>query len=289
MAVKRAMWLALLGLTFGTEARSHGPERLEVPGHLIGVSVEIDGRPVPLFPAPDGSGRHYLEARQGRRYAVSLVNRTAARLGVVLTVDGLNVISGQRDEGQGRMYVLEPWQRTTVRGWRTSLEEVRRFTFVDEARSYAARSGKANAKLGWIEASVYGERRPWVREGIRREAPVPLPRPSEPEAHDASRAPAAPPPGEGSEAESPSEPASTVEGRAGARSFPGTGWGRRVHDRVVLVDFEPEASPAERTTLRYEYRQALVALGVLPHARLDRDRLWQRDRGEDGFAPAPLW
>ena len=30
------------------------------------------------------------------------------------------------------MYVLDPWQRTTVQGWRTSLQEVRQFTFVDE-------------------------------------------------------------------------------------------------------------------------------------------------------------
>src|SRR5260221_2391836 len=119
-------------------------------GSLVGISVEVEGRTTPLYAAPDGSGRFYLEAREGSAYAVALTNRTAERVGVVLTVDGLNAISGQREPGLGRMYVLGPWEQTTVRGWRTSLSDVRRFTFVDERASYAARSGQANGKMGWI-------------------------------------------------------------------------------------------------------------------------------------------
>ncbi len=109
----------------------------ETPGAPVGVSIEVDGRRVPLYASPDGSTRWYLEAREGSSYAVVLSNRTAERLGVVLTVDGLNAISGERDSN--RMYVLGPWEQSTIRGWRTSLADVRRFTFVDERASYAAR------------------------------------------------------------------------------------------------------------------------------------------------------
>ncbi len=127
------------------------------------------GRLSPLYPAPDGSGKRYLEAREGVSYAVRLDNRTGERVGVVLTVDGLNAISGVQETPQPwgaheRMYILDPWGSTTVRGWRTSLAEVRRFTFVDERSSYAARSGKANGKMGWIEIAVYRERRPVARQ-----------------------------------------------------------------------------------------------------------------------------
>ena len=80
---------------------------------------------------------------------------------------------------------------------------------------------------------------------------------------------------------------STAKSRA--RSYPGTGWGARARDRVILVDFHPERRPAQQTTLRYEYRQALVDLGVLPRRHAHGDRLWQRDRGEGGFAQPPLW
>ena len=67
-----------------------------------------------------------------------------------------------------------------------------------------------------------------------------------------------------------------------------TGWGRSTHDPVRLVDFEPETHPCQKTWLRYEYRPALVALGVLPRHRA-ADRLSQRERAETGFARPPLW
>jgi hypothetical protein len=234
------------------------------PGSLVAVSVSIDGQRAPLYPAPDGTGRFYVEARPGSRYSLTLRNRTGERIGAVLAVDGLNVISGSRDAGRGRMYVLDPWQETTVQGWRTSLDEVRRFRFVDEQLSYAARSGKANGRMGWIELAVYRERRPEpVRE--REEASDRV------SSAPAGGAPAAP----------------SAEARA--KGFPGTGWGERARDEVVLVSFEPEASACERIVLRYEYRPALVALGVLAPARPPHDRLQQRERGETGFAAPPSW
>jgi hypothetical protein len=41
-------------------------------------------------------------------------------------------------------------------------------------------------------------------------------------------------------------------------------------------------------TLRYEYRRALQALGILPETP-HRDRLAERERGEWGFAQPPKW
>jgi hypothetical protein len=281
-----AGWL-LAGLAVAAVASAHSGRPVGVPGSLVGVAVEVAGRPAPLYPSPDGSGRYYLEAREGCRYSVRLSNRTAERLGVVLTVDGLNAISGERDHGRGRMYVLDPWRDATIQGWRTSLQEVRRFTFVDEEVSYAARSGKANSRMGWIEVSVYREKRRWPRR---------------PHVRDDDARGSADRPGEAGERSgrvesAPSAPEPTAEGEAraqaksahGARSYPGTGWGPEAHDPVVLVDFWPGRAPAERTTLRYEYRGALVALGILPSPSGPHGRLWERERGEPGFAPPPLW
>jgi hypothetical protein len=56
----------------------------------------------------------------------------------------------------------------------------------------------------------------------------------------------------------------------------------------VTVEFEPELYPAESMTLRYEYRSALVRLGILPQ-RPYRDRLAERDSGRGGFAKPPAW
>jgi hypothetical protein len=285
MDLSRVAPFLLAGAALAQPVLAHPRGVFETPADLVGVSVEIDGQPTSLYPAPDGSGRFYVEARKGCRYSVLLANRTGERIGVVLAVDGLNAISGGRDTGRGRMYVLDPWQRTTVQGWRTSLQEVRRFTFVDEQASYATRSGKANEKMGWIEVAIYRERRAFVHAV----APTPPPRPEpyevEGQSADKSEAPAQRAQRDSAEAAAPSGVAG-----APARSYPGTGWGPRADDPVVLVSFDPETDPSQRVTVRYEYRPALVALGVLPRWEPpSRDRLRERERAENGFAQPPLW
>ena len=278
--------ITLAGLASATPALPQGLP--ETAAALVAVSLELDGRKAALFPAPDRSGRYYVEARKGCRYSVALANRTGERVGVVLTVDGLNAISGERDAGRGRMYVLDPWQSTTVQGWRTSLQDVRQFTFVDERASYAARSEKANEKMGWIEVAVYRERRPYVQA---TPLPYPEPRPYPTEEQDGrarAQAPASPESSRSADNRDAAGAAKLEDG-AGNRSYPGTGWGEHAHDPVVLVSFDPESEPSGRATLRYEYRPALVALGVLPPYVVPRDRLSQRERGEPGFAQPPRW
>jgi hypothetical protein len=273
----------------------------QASGALIDVSVEVEGATAPLFRARDGSGRYYLEAHAGRAYAIRVANRSPERVAVVLAVDGLNVISGERERGPsfsgrpGRMYVIGPWEDVWVRGWRTSLEDVRQFTFVDERASYAARTARANAKMGWIEAWVYREQ-PGPRVGRRWPEPWDRPTPYEDtgeakrEGEDARTAPApeaaAPPAASASPERRSAEGA--MKSRDRAESYPGTGWGARTSDPAMLVDFRPQPTPAESITLRYEYARALRALGVLPPPWPPRDRLRDRERGE-GFARPPLW
>ena len=240
--MNRIVVLMLAGLGLAPCASAHSGGSFQASGSLVGVSVEVAGQPAPLYPAPDGSGRYYLEAREGSRYLVRLTNRSSERLGVVLTVDGLNVISGTRDHGRGRMYVLSPWGSATVKGWRTSLDEVRRFTFVDEKASYAARSGKANSRMGWIEVSVYREHRRWWR-GQGEDHSRPADREEKAgRSGEAAEAPVPPGASPVPEATSPRADGSR------SRSYPGTGWGSRTRDRVVVVDFEATRSPAERAS-----------------------------------------
>jgi len=289
-----AVWLAATALGGAAPVAAHDAYVVSGGvGSLVSVSLEVDGRPAPLYAAPDGSGRYYLEAWRGSRYSVRLANRSGERLGVLLTVDGLNAISGERSpagiRSPGRMYVLYPWNDTVVQGWRTSLEDVRQFTFVDEERSYATRSGKGGGRLGWIEVEIYRERRPLARpwpywpyrpdDGRANDgAPAEEGR-REPKSKDDSASAAR----DGIAERAPAPPA------AAPPSYPGTGWGPRAEDPVRVVSFDPEPAPAERITLRYEYASALRALGILPRSWWSRDRLRERDRGEEGFARPPVY
>lgn len=297
--------LLLAGLALApVPAHAHRPYPVPRAGSLVQVEVRVDGRYSPLYAAPDGSGRLYVEARHGAAYDVILSNRTSERLGVVLVVDGLNVVSGERAEAgssRNRMYILDPWGATTVRGWRTSLSEVRRFTFVDEQTSYAARSGKANRKMGWIEVGVFREKgywatreqpvtpEPWSGRDGRRSAPAR-------DANDAEVPAAEAPP-----ATAPAAPEARTEAHgeaqerlkslgydSAARSYPGTGWGRSTYDPAQLVHFDPVPTPAQLVTVRYEYAPALRALGILPQ-HWERDRLREREHAEGGFVQPPAW
>jgi hypothetical protein len=286
---------ALLVLTTAASfpaAVSADPRLFQASGASIDLSVERDGGAAPLYPARDGSSRYYLEARAGGTYALRIVNRTSERVGIVVAVDGLNAISGEREPvpsagaRPGRMYVVDPWGEVSVRGWRTSLDDVRQFTFVDEHSSYAARTGRANARMGWIEAWVYRER---SGPRVTRRVPAPIDRGASGEGRPDERAEgdrpadaeAAPP----RAAAPPSDKADRASGEAG--SYPGTGWGSRAYDPAEVVSFTPDVRPFDSVTVRYEYAPALRALGILPSGPCC-GRLGERERG-DGFARPPAW
>lgn len=257
----------------------------------LAVEVRVGGRATPLFMASNRQDRWYLEARQGQKYEIRVRNTSGQRVGFVLAVDGLNAIDGRlsRNAPGEAMYVLDPYASSTIKGWRKSLDHVSRFVFVDERRSYAERTGQGNGDLGWIRVTAFNEVRPhhtWgaIRNQYRRD---------DAGGRDArAREESAAPPSAGK-----SSGDLGVQGRAGdiapapsapmAESNPGTGWGPNERDRVRQVDFVPQSYAAAQVILRYEYKPALVALGILPWRGVDRDRTWERENGVYGFAQPP--
>lgn len=265
-------------------------------GRLVDVQLRVDGQAAPLYFAPDRDDRRYVQAFAGRNYSVVLRNNTGRRVAVLLAVDGLNVVNGEitRLRPDEPMYVLDAYESATIRGWRTSLDEVRRFVFVDERRSYAERTGQANSDMGWIRVLSFREQLPWwqsrdegrVRklQGFKDEpAPMqyfgPQPRGQE-ESKDATPPPTA-------QRATPETQENFLHGdQPNAGSFPGTGWGDRRQDRVQRTQFNPEPVAVDRLILRYEYASGLQALGIIPLEGRWRDRLRDRD-GEMGFARPP--
>lgn len=269
----------------------------------IAVEVRVGARTTPLFLAANRPDRWYLEAKQGAKYEIRVRNTSGQRVGFVLAVDGLNAIDGRlsRNAPDEPMYVLDPYQASTIKGWRKSLDQVSRFVFVDEQRSYAERTGQGNGDLGWIRVTAFRE----VQRGgvirwrsddgreLRGESGANERRDGDAPARELQKD-AAPPAAEGAPQsprswgstksqyrDSAPTPAPTAEAN------PGTGWGPNQRDHVRTVDFEPQRYAAAQVILRYEYKPALVALGILPWRSPDRDRTWERENGLYGFAQPP--
>jgi len=129
----------------------------------VGNSVEVriatdDGRTLPTYPVlmRQGVCKVYAEAKKGDLYRIEVKNRLNRRIGLVIAVDGRNIISGGKSALQSheRMYILEPHGFGAFSGWRTAQDRVNRFYFTDAPESYAAAFGDESA-MGVIAVAVY--------------------------------------------------------------------------------------------------------------------------------------
>jgi hypothetical protein len=238
------------------------------------LDVLVDGAAVPEYAA---RSRVYVEALKGKEFTLRITNPTSRRVAVALSVDGRNVIDAKRSSSkEAAKWVLGPWETIDVPGWQVSGATARRFFFTETSRSYAKWLGDT-ANVGTIEAVFYRERererpRPLARQ--KKDAPV-----AESQA-GASRDEA------GAREGAPPSSKSTAQPSRADDAFAATGIGDATEFPVEWVAFEAESSPAARIALRYEFRNELVRLGVLPR----QDELYARDRArgfEHEYAPDP--
>lgn len=230
----------------------------------IGSSVEVlirtdSGRTLPLYPvaANHPARKAYAEAVKGENYRIVVRNRLNQRIGIVIAVDGRNIISGQKSwlRNSERMYILEPFESNEYAGWRTASDRINRFYFTSAADSYAASFGDRSA-MGVIAVAVYPE--------IRRYDPPCYGSSQEMTRDKAAR----------------SAPSARMEEKSA-----GTGYGREEYSPSRLVAFEPESRAVEKIFLKYEWRSTLCRKGIINCCRKPdpRNRLWDND----GFAPPP--
>jgi len=137
----------------------------------------LDGQGLPL-PLVRRGGEHFVEGRAGDRYVIEIENHSATRFEAVATVDGLDVMDGERGGFAKRGYLIEPGGRLRIDGFRRSLAEVAAFRFGAVADSYAAQKGD-DSNVGVIGVAFFcerGARPPWFAgEAGRRLGADPFP------------------------------------------------------------------------------------------------------------------
>jgi hypothetical protein len=249
MRTALALMAILLASSLTAEARY-------MPRGEVTVEIVDDrGSRFEQFPTRGGGAdtyRAYLRAERGSPYRIRVRNDTGERVGVVIAVDGRNIISGARSElhRSEPMYVLGPWAHQEYSGWRTTLSDVHEFYFTDWSDSYAEAFDDRSAK-GVIAVAVYREQ---ARHYDR-------------ETRDGA-----------GKSKSPSASAKRSE-------EPGTGFGDRRHEPAVRVAFEAERQAASKLFLKYEWPETLCRRGIADCGRArDHNRFWDQDLA---FAPYP--
>ena len=229
--------------------------------------------------------RTYVAGETGARYSVRLDNVSDGRVLVVLSVDGVNAISGETAALGQRGYVLEPHQSGTIDGWRKSLEEIAAFRFAPLPQSYAARTGRPG-DVGVIGIAVFREVPREIIVTASRAGAVPPP-PAPMAAAPSAPAPVvmqsvAPPP----PSAAPAPPAVARRAEAAPTTKLGTAHGEIERSAMTLVAFQrASAVPASTRTIEYDSVANLVAAGVLP-PEPRHPRPFPATR-HDGFVPDP--
>jgi len=233
------------------------------PAHAVGRLAEvlvIDRDSGAALPTYYHRGEYWVAGRPGTRYAIEIRNTLHQRLLAVTSVDGVNVLTGDTARWDQSGYVLHGEEAYEITGWRKSQSQVAAFEFAAAPNSYAARTGRA-ANIGVIGVAVFRERMP---------------------AHIAVTPPgaAAPPPPAARESSAESRlgggtdlndrAAITAQGPGTAVEPPplaklGTGHGARELSYVEYTDFvRASPQPSEIVRIRYDSRENLVALGIIP-------------------------
>jgi hypothetical protein len=219
------------------------------------------------------AGRQYVAGQPGNEYAIRIRNCSNRRVLAVVSVDGVNVVTGETADPDQSGYVIEPGDYVNIAGWRKDLNRTAAFYFTDPSDSYASRTGRPD-DLGVIGVALFSERVHEVQLESRDAAASELPAPARSEARRAGTAKSA-----GSVAQVPAAEASL-----------GTGHGRREDSPAQWVAFERDSNrPDQVVRIRYERRERLVAMGVLPATPRHRDD-WREPNpfpGDTGFVPDP--
>jgi hypothetical protein len=197
----------------------------------------------------------YIEAHENQRYSIEIINRSNERVGVVIAVDGRNIISGKYSKlrSKERMYILDPYQRQSFSGWRSGRNHINRFYFTNAGNAYSASFGDFSA-MGVIGVAAF-------REYSYADY--------------------------GSNDQYYSRKGVSSSRQHSARKSVGTGWGKSEYSPSHKTEFHAEKRPFSTSLIKYEWRETLCEKRIVdcfqfpstPH-----NRMWNEN---DEYAHPP--
>lgn len=129
----------------------------------IDMRVLVNGR---AFKEYSHKGLSFIEAKHGTNYTVKIKNDNAFRVMAVLSVDGLDVISGKPAEDADKGYVVDAYSYVEIKGYRISDGNSAAFIFAAKGEHHVAKASDVRSRnCGVIGVRIFKE----------KEAPAPAP------------------------------------------------------------------------------------------------------------------
>ncbi len=270
--------------------------RLHADGQPVSMSI-VDRETGQVMTAYRMDGRTYVAGRPGSRYAVRLANLTGGRVMVVLSVDGVNVITGETASVGQTGYVLDPWQSYDIAGWRKSDTAIASFVFAALDESFAARTGRPG-NVGVIGMAAFLEKPEPQAMRQRHDPPTTADRfgsvgkaesrvdAANAQAGAGNVAQPATPAGRSADSQAAGEIAPSATAQLARTERLGTGHGQREWSVSRRTCFEKRSStPQDVVEIAYDSHANLVLAGVIP-APTAQARAFPSD-GLRSFVPDP--
>ncbi len=120
----------------------------------IELVTRPDGR---VLPTHAKDGRRWVVGTPGQEYAIRVCNTTGGRVLAVMSVDGVNVVSGDTASPAQSGYVLAAYECADIAGWRRNLASIAAFYFTELPDAYATRTGRPE-NVGVVGVAFFRER-----------------------------------------------------------------------------------------------------------------------------------
>jgi len=222
----------------------------------------------------------FIAGTPNHKYTINLKNLTNQRVLAVVSVDGVNVITGQTANTQQSGYIIDPYGTVSIDGWRKSQQSVAEFVFSSLSNSYAGRTGRPN-NVGVIGVAVFKEQRlPRYQPRPRINEENSSMKDMEKSERQSSEMAGA------NESSAPAQESIKQKSMRSVQSEPlGTGHGQRRWSPVNYQSFKRESSnPSQTIAYRYDTEQRLRQMGInIPRHYHKR----QPNPFPGGFVPDP--
>lgn len=127
---------------------------------MLNLEILVKNNPVQTYKG--NNGLTYIEGRKNSEYTIRIRNNTSTKKKVVVSVDGLNVLNGEKEWENG--YVVDKWSTIDIPGWRIDNNKVSKFKFESLKKTY---NQDDQSNVGVIGVMAFNEEvvNNWVYNG----------------------------------------------------------------------------------------------------------------------------
>jgi hypothetical protein len=122
------------------------------------MHVQVNGRACKEY---THKGMSFIEARSGTTYTIKIKNDNPYRVMAVLSVDGLDVVTGKPAEETNTGYIIDAYSSLDVKGYRISDDNSASFIFTSKGNSYVQQTKSNATNAGVIGLRTFKEKVPY--------------------------------------------------------------------------------------------------------------------------------